>query len=176
MYSPESPCIVYDHNAWWSDDWKIGDYQTRFDFSAPFFDQFQKFVQTIPCPGLYNSNNENSQYNNYMIGCKNSYMSSVAYYGSENILYSHWIFNSKDIIDSIQIYDSEKCYNSVHLNNCNNCNTLIRSSNCTDCLFSQYLVGCTDCLLCSGLFQKQYHIMNIPYSKDEYGKKKKEFL
>ncbi len=103
-------------------------------------------------------------------------MSSVVYYGCENILYSRWIFESKDIIDSFLVYVSEKCYGCIHIKNCNNCRNLIASNNCSDCLFGKYLIGCRDCLLCSSLSQKQYCILNKQYTKEEYEKKKKEFL
>ncbi|MEI6710896.1 MAG: hypothetical protein WCK88_01165 [bacterium] len=103
-------------------------------------------------------------------------MSSVVYYGCENILYSRWIFESKDIIDSFLVYVSEKCYGCIHIKNCNNCRNLIASNNCSDCLFGKYLVGCRDCLLCSSLSQKQYCILNKQHTKEEYEKKKKEFL
>lgn len=139
MYHPLTQKVVYDHEAWWTDAWDVVKYQKVFDFDRPFFEQFQDFYAPIPFPALYNSNNENCHFNNFMIGCKNCYMSSVVYYGSENVLYSRWTFASKDIVDSYQVYDSEKCFNVGQVNKCNSCQYMTRSSNCSNCFYSQYL-------------------------------------
>jgi len=80
MYAPTTEKIVYDHELWWTDIWDPLSYNKKFDFSRTFFEQFRDFYMTVPFPGLYNSNNENCHFNNFMIGCKGCYMSSVVYY------------------------------------------------------------------------------------------------
>lgn len=103
-------------------------------------------------------------------------MSAVVYYGSENILYSRWVFESRDIIDSLLVYASEQCSACIQINNCHGCRSLVQSNNCADCFFGKYLIGCKDCLLCSSLSQKQYCILNEQFSREQYEEKKKDFL
>ncbi|EKE29827.1 MAG: hypothetical protein ACD_2C00091G0013 [uncultured bacterium (gcode 4)] len=175
MYSPDKPYKIYEQSEWWSDKWDPMSYWQDFDFSRWFFGQFEEMMLKIPRLWLLNSENENCNFNNYIRWCKNSYLSSVVYYGSEDIYYSSWIWSSKNIFDSYNINESENCYNWVFLDKCFNTMHLISSTNCRDCYFSKNLIGCSDCMLCTNLDNKKYHIENKEYTKEEYYKKLEEF-
>lgn len=70
--------------------------------------------------------------------------------------------------------DCERCTSSTHcrqsrdLLSCNHCEA------CERCAQSSYLTQCFDCTSCTycfacvGLVQKDFHILNVPYSRSEY--------
>jgi hypothetical protein len=59
----------------------------------------------------------------------------------------------------------DRCYRALFSRDC---------ADCHDIYLCQDLVGCSDCFGCIGLRQKQFHIFNQPYSKEDYHKKLKE--
>lgn len=80
----------------------------------------------------------------------------------------------KDSYDVTILEDSELCYNisSSHIiHNCNCCYFCVTSS---DCDHSELLFDCKHCFGCISLHHKSYHILNKPYSKEEYFEKAAE--
>jgi len=78
----------------------------------------------------------------------------------------------KDSVDCCFGDGAELCYEcfSFGLNtyNCNFC-SYVRSS--SECEYSELLFSCKNCFGCVGLQNKEFHILNTPYSKEEYFKK-----
>jgi hypothetical protein len=64
--------------------------------------------------------------------------------------------------------DCSHCRESERLVDCHHC------IECADCIRSSYLVrcsamsGCSYCFGCVGLARKDFHILNQPYSRQEY--------
>src|SRR3989344_8834739 len=48
IYNPEYPGLVYCQTCWWSDKWDRYAYGREFDFSRPFFEQFQELRLKVP--------------------------------------------------------------------------------------------------------------------------------
>lgn len=65
MYSPEKPYKVYEQDFWRGDKWDALDYSRKFDFSRPFFEQFNELVLDVPDFSLCTIGNENSDYTNH---------------------------------------------------------------------------------------------------------------
>ena len=73
------------------------------------------------------------------------------------------------------------CSHCVDCRNCQSCAYCVQSENCTN---SAYLVmcrtlsDCTYCFGCVGLQKKDFHILNVPFNRQEYfkivGRLKKE--
>ena len=62
------------------------------------------------------------------------------------------------------VYESVSCgINLFNLRFCFMC-----SENCSDLLYCWHCIGCRDCFGCVGLRNKQYHILNQPFSKEAY--------
>jgi len=74
IYSPDKAYKVYDQDTWWSDSWNALDYGRDFDFSKTFFSQFNDLLHDVPRYNLYNFDNENSQYVQYLPHSKNCYL------------------------------------------------------------------------------------------------------
>jgi len=89
VYAPNSPYKVYGLDEWWGDRWDALEYGRDFDFTRPFFEQFNELLLAVPRLALFNAKTENSEYVNYTTETKDSYLSSVVYYGCESIYHSY---------------------------------------------------------------------------------------
>ena len=74
MFSPEKNVKVIDRDIWWSDKFDGREYGRDFDFSKPFFEQFEKLIQEVPYAHIATFDNENSLYTNYSGWNKNCYL------------------------------------------------------------------------------------------------------
>src|SRR3989344_4271139 len=47
IYRPETKVTIYCQDCWWSDSWDAMTYAREYDFSRPFFVQFQELLQSV---------------------------------------------------------------------------------------------------------------------------------
>jgi len=126
-----------------------------------------------PLKNLNVVNGVNSDYSNNITEPKNCYLCFNAGY-VEDCMYSHGMSDCRNCVDVSHLSKCETCYDSFWLTSgtknigCNNCESSL------NLWFSKNCVGCSDCLGCVGLRNKQYHIWNQPYSKEEYQTKLNE--
>lgn len=176
IYSPDkSDYKIFAVDEWWKDDWDAIDYGRDFDFTRPFFEQFDEFMHIVPRHALYNKNTENCEYANYVEGIKNCYMTVVSYFNSENCHYCYRTYNSKNNLDLNFAVKSENCYESLFIDGCYSCKYSLRLKNCRNCSFCMDLESCSDCLFCNNLKHKQYCIENKQLSKEEYDNELKNY-
>ncbi|OGZ83739.1 MAG: hypothetical protein A2401_00165 [Candidatus Staskawiczbacteria bacterium RIFOXYC1_FULL_38_18] len=166
---------IYSQEKWWSDDWDPKSYGKEYDFSKSFFEQWLDLFREVPHPTLYTAHATmiDSPYCNGASELKNCYLCFRSDY-SENCAYTNTMSRLKDCFDVAFINDSELCYEVV---NSNKCYRAFWSQDCDDShdiWFSKDLTGCFDCMGCINLRNKQYHILNQPYTKEEYAIKVKE--
>ncbi len=176
VYSPDKPYKVYCSPCWWSDKWDGLEFGQDYDSSRSFFEQFQELQLKVPYMNLVVGYTTlvNSEYVNYVGYLKNCYLIYNSDLG-ENILYSSMTVRNKDSMDSIMLGESELCYWDI---NCGRDFKVFFSEDCDSChdvYFSKNLIGCSNCFGCINLRNKNYHIFNKPYSKEEYQEKLKEF-
>ena len=130
-------------------------------------------MNITPNINLWGLGNTNSEYTNYTGYSKNIYLSNAT--NCEDIYYSRLTEGSKNLIDCYYVYTSEFCYENFITRKIYNSNFL---NNCSDCLDSNFLFdcrNCSNCFMCFGLRNKNYHIRNVKYSKEEYFKTIKTF-
>ncbi|MFA6353878.1 MAG: hypothetical protein WCW93_03015 [Candidatus Paceibacterota bacterium] len=173
MFHLDTDVVVYDHDLWWSDQWEPTDYGQEYDFSKPFFEQFQELLHKTPLANLGNSNCIGSPYGNHNADCKYCYL-TYASFQNERTHYALGAISSKDCIDAYKINKSELSYNNTL------CNGLYKthfSHDSDDSINSFFLEDCNnlqDCIGCVNLRNKSRCILNVQYSKEEYEKKKEE--
>jgi hypothetical protein len=65
--SPDKKYKVYSQEFWWSDNWNALDYGRDFDFSRPFFEQYEELYTEVPQVSLITdyTKDENSAYTNF---------------------------------------------------------------------------------------------------------------
>ncbi|MBL4693985.1 zinc-ribbon domain containing protein [Candidatus Gracilibacteria bacterium] len=174
LFGDHHDMVVYDSKIWWGDDWNALDYGREFDFSRPFFEQFDELSRSVPYPNLFTAHGENSDYTNYNIYNKNSYLCFAGNY-AEDCLYCYTAERCKDCVDCLFVWYSELCYECVHCEDCYALKYSLHSRNCSNSYFLEDCIGCKDCFMCYGLTQKQYCVLNKQYSKEEYEKLLAEF-
>jgi len=175
IYNPKSPHKIYDHKYWWSDKWDALEYARNYDFSKPFFKQFQELFLKTPQISISIDNTViNSSYCNSTVFAKNCYL--VTNSGEvENVVLSNRVTYCKDSMDLYIADKLELCCECLY---CYDSYKLFFSNHCHSCVESYFLYDCRNCQNCFGcvnLRNKKYHIFNKPYSKAEYFKKLKEF-
>ncbi|MBI2024128.1 hypothetical protein HYT00_01955 [Candidatus Giovannonibacteria bacterium] len=176
MWQKNVPFPVYCQECWWSDKWDGIGFGREFDESKSFLEQFAELQKLIPRPQYFNYESARlvrSPYANCSGDLEDCYLVFATQY-SRNCAYTHYLNNGKDSFDMLYSDKAERCYDSQDIENCYNVSFSVSSSNCVDSMFLFDCKNCNDCLGCSGLRNKKYHILNKPFSKEEYEKKKKE--
>lgn len=179
IYSPEPlagrehPFTVYCQECWWSDKWDPLMFGMDIDISKSFFEQFKELQARVPRVALSNTNSENSEYTNYTANNKNCYLVFSNSYGhNEDCYYGTCFSKNRNCVDGIQLEDCELSYDSL---DCISCFRLVKGQMCMQCSDSTFLEdcrNCSNCFMCKGLRNKEYCILNVQYSKDEYEKKR----
>lgn len=169
MYPPDSPFKVYDQDVWWSDCWDATQYGRDFDFSRPFFEQFRELQLAVPRVALVNKQSENSEYTNHSGKNKNCFMSAVVF-GCEDVYYSDWIIDHcRDIADCSYLLEGcELCYETYYAWGCYRAVFCDLVKRCSELWFGYDCVNVKNSFLCWNLRNKEYHIRNKPYSKEDY--------
>jgi len=173
IYSPDKPFVVYPRDYWWSDEWDPMQYGREYDFGKPFFVQFRELLESVPVSGVFSSNVVESPYCNHVGYLKNCYL-TFASWECENVNYSDKAEFSKDSFDLYLAKKCERCYWTVDSEDSYRLFFSAESSGCTDSAFLFDCRNCQNCFGCVELRNKQYHIFNKPYSKEDYEQKIRE--
>lgn len=132
-----------------------------------FFEQFEKLRLNVPRLALMNFQGERSPYGNFTFRCIDCYYSIGSDF-LKNSHYNYWGYHNKNSVDCSYCRDCDECYECLDCLNCYDCSYL---QDCEDCRGSSYCFDCQslqDCFACIGLWRKQYHIYNKPYTKEKY--------
>jgi hypothetical protein len=173
-YSPESKITVYKKEEWWSDKWDPTDYGKDYDFSRPFFEQFDDLLNSVPLMSLLVDSNINSDYVNQSGWGKNCYLCFCSDHDAD-CLYLQDVYFSKNVLDSLYCYSLEFSFECV---DCKDSYKLFYSQNSSNCSESWYLydcINCKNCFACTGLRNKEFCFFNEQLTKDEYIKRISEF-
>ena len=167
LYSKDKNYNIYCYDCWFSDKWDVMSYGRDYDFSIPFFAQFQSLQKAVPRASLYRDNFISSDYCNYGMDFKECYL-LFGGRGNERVYFGNQIVDSRDSMD---IAFSAKIEFSYETFECMRVNQLFFSRYSFDCVDSAYLIDCRNCMSCFGcvgLVNKKYCIWNVQYSKEEY--------
>ena len=173
LYSPDSGLKIYCNKCWWSDKWDPKSYAVDYDFTKPFFIQYDELLKRVPQIAIVNDDgiaSINCEYTHDWWFSKNCYMTFSGWH-VENVMYSFFILKGKDIMDCANLMTE-----SQWLYECTSSGTSFQlkySHSCKACIDSQFLydcTNCTNCFMCYGLQNKTYHFKNKQYTKEEYEK------
>jgi len=175
QHHADTPFPVYSVDAWWSDKWDAMDHGQDFDFSRPFFEQFQELKNKVPHIGQYviGGTLENSDYTNCTGYIKDCYLIFEADY-DEKCFYGNNIYHSNSCAEVAYVTKCELCYECTDCTDCYNLKYSQDCQNCNDSYFLKNCLGCTDSIGCINQVRKKYMIFNKQYTKEEYEKKKVE--
>lgn len=175
LYSEDKPFTVYLESAWSGDGWDALSYGTDFDFSKPFFPQFEALMVRVPRRGMHqDGSSDNCDYTAFGMNNKNSYLAFSCFL-CEDVYYSSWTMgkNSMECLVCVgaellyECVDCQKCYHCFYCHDCADCHDAILLEDCRNC---------HHCLCCKNLRNKEYHIYNKPVSKEEFEAKRKDLV
>lgn len=167
IFAENSKITAYCTSCFWGDRWDAIDDGKDYDFTKSFFEQYYQLQKIVPREALGQKNNENCEYSNGDVRCKNCTLTfdcveSINCYNSQVAVYS------KDLIDSDSVMNADHTYESFASNNIYNTKFVYFSDDCLDSSFLFNCVGCSNCFGCVNLRNQKYCIWNIKYTKDEY--------
>lgn len=172
MYSPDAPFPVWHGKEWWDPDFDATEFGRAVDLNRPLFEQLQELQQVVPRMHMFTyalDRMVNSDYTNCSGDLKDCYMTFCCA-RNERCMYSTAINDSYGCVDNFFVHKGDNCYDCIDIENCH---SIVSSQSCKQCYDSYYLYdcrGCRNCIACAGLRQKEYHILNKPYSKEEFEK------
>ena len=176
IYRSEAPFPVYKQEYWKSDAWDGASYGRDFDFSRPFFEQYEELRRVVPHLALVNARSENSEYTNQAQDNKDCYM-LVTSNTSEKCMYGSWCQNTCFFLsDCYMAEGSEFCYECINITKCSSCLWCRDCQECVNVYFSINCRGCTYCFGCVGLRNKKNCWFNEQLTKQEYEKRYREFV
>lgn len=171
IYAADKKNKVYEQEVWRTDQWNALSYGRNFDFSRPFFDQFQDLFLAVPHPASgYRFGSENCDYTTYQNHSKNCYLTFGSGY-MEDCAYTNWTYYAKNCLDALGSEHIEWCYELVDCNKMYGCTHCQDSSDLTDSHYCYDCHSCQDCFGCVGLKQKRFCFLNEQLSEKEYREK-----
>lgn len=174
IYNPDYKGKVYCLKCFWSDDWDRKETGMDFDFSRPFFEQFQELRDKTPKVTVAHFRSVNSPFTNQSQDLKNCYF-TFSSDASEDCMYGNWFFSCKQSQDCSIVYSSERIYECLDTSRSFNSTYLTDCKQCIDSHFLKDCHNCHDCFGCVGLRGKSYCMFNEQFTKEEYFKKLNEF-
>ncbi|MCR4328162.1 MAG: hypothetical protein NUV53_01455 [Patescibacteria group bacterium] len=168
MYSAGTVFPVYCLDCYRSDRWDPLSHGAEYDFSKPFFEQFKELKLRVPrAERVIQGDPTGNAFCNRASYNKNSYLLVRANY-NENSRYSYNLWDCRDSADCFNAHKSELSYQCVDVAECYNVQYCQECRQCRDSLFLFDCRNCMQCAGCAGLRNKQYYILNRPYTKEEY--------
>ena len=166
-YPAASRWPVYSPSSWWSDRWNALTFGREFDFSRPFFGQFQELCNKVPQPAVQGVQVENCDYSNHAFHSKDCYM-IFGCVRNEHCLYGHIVWNCEHCVDSLYLFECQWCSHSIDCLGCYDVHYSTESVNCSESYFLHDCRNCSNCFGCTNLRNKSYCLFNKQYSKEEY--------
>lgn len=175
MYDPESPAALIDERQWYQDSHDAMQYGREIRPNEAFFEQWKAFSPTVPLPAtISDPESDNCSWSLYELEFKNCY----ATYGGvrcSDLLYGDMCIDTSNTLDAAFMVQSEWLYDCIEGFGCSQTFFSDSCVQCRDVYFSYGCNNCTDCFACVNLENKQYCILNVQYSKEEYFETIKKF-
>ena len=139
----------------------------EYDFSRPFFEQWNDLLRSVILPPLSKTNCEDSEYVNGAQNVKSCYL-CFAVWDCRDCMYCLSISRCNDCLDLVFSRECQFCYSSVSLIRCYEVHNSKDCKDCTECFGCYDCQSCTKCYGCVGLFHQEHCIFNEKVSKEKY--------
>lgn len=173
-YSPDLNQPVFCRECWHSEKWDARDYGQDFDFTRPFFEQFDELRKKTPALSLNSQGNcVNSDYIHLAGWSKNCYLIMHADF-CEDCYYGYGFKKNLFCVDGFYNLHCELCYDCVDVHKCYGLTGCQECNTCNSSAFLRDCIGCNDCFCCVGLRNQSYCFKNEKLSKEDYKAKMKK--
>ena len=169
-YTPETEFPVIDNALWWQPENDAKDFAQPIDFSRSISEQMSDLRRVVPRMSNFNYADDrlvNSSYANCAGDLKDCYLVFAAA-RDEHCMYCTYINDCFSCVDCFFTHGSTNCYEGVDLQRCHSVFYSADSRECSESYFLYDCRNCTHCIGCVGLRNKQYHIFNRPFSREEF--------
>ncbi|MDO8664511.1 MAG: hypothetical protein Q7K44_03150 [Candidatus Liptonbacteria bacterium] len=161
--------VFYCNECFWADDWDGLQYGREFDFSRPFFEQFNELYKQVPkhmSNSMFNTNSD------YVVNARED---KDCYLGDEmdlsvRSMYGYAVQRCVDCVDCHYINDCEIGYELVKCERCYACFYCFDSHNCNNSAFLAGCRGVSNSLFCTNLRNVKNHLFNKPVTSEEIKK------
>lgn len=133
-------------------------------------EKFWEFVKSQPTSALAIKNSENCS-GNFIKNCKDC-VGVFRALDSENVRYADFAINMRDSMHTSVSANGEELYETASV--AAHSSRVKFSYQTRTCIDSEFLVNCrnvSNCFACVGLENKQFCILNVQYTEEEYYKK-----
>ena len=171
IYNANTTFPVYYQECWWSDKWDSISYGSEYDLNKSFFEQYKELRNMVPRVAIINKGGVDSPYTNLSANNKNCYF-LIESSNNEDRIHSYWLENQcKSVVDSSFLTRVEIAYESLLSWQSFKLFFSKDSRECSDSYFLNNCVNVSHSLCCINLRNKQNHIFNEPFSKEDYEQK-----
>jgi hypothetical protein len=152
--------------------WDAVDYAQDIDWSRPFLEQWKELYQKVPRYALWKPGGamQNSEYTNYSIDNKNSYL-SYSIVRCEDVAYSENIDDSKECFDCLYMKAGELCYENIDSSKNSRCAYTFQCRDSIDCWFIFDCANSQNCFMSANLRNSRYIFRGEQLSREEYLKR-----
>lgn len=173
IFPPHATYRVFCQSCWYAEERNDKAEGMDYDFSRPFFEQFDELMHRAPQLGIIGMNNQNSEYSESVANCKNVYLISESS-NCEDCSYCYWIQKTLDCLDCGYLHECESCYEVTDSVNCYNLKYSQNCSTCSDSLFLDNCKSCSHCAFCTNLRQAKFCFFNQQLSEAAFQQKLQE--
>lgn len=120
-------------------------------------------------PRLYMRGHSNEHiFGDYVTNAKNGYM----IFGANEVEDSGYVYDEvyhvRDCFDVTHTHNSELCSDTGSCDYSYGCHDCFIIVSCRDCYHCNFCEQCEHCFMCANLKHKKFHILNEPYSEEDY--------
>jgi hypothetical protein len=165
----------YCNDCFWSDKWDGLEHGQDYDFSRPFFEQFEEIYKQVPkhiSNSMYQTNSD------YVINARED---KDCYLGDEmdlsvRSLYGYAVQRCTDCVDCHYVNDCEIGYQLVKCEKCYSCFYCFDSHNCNNSAFLMSCRGVSNSLFCTNLRGGKDYLFNKKVTKEDIEKARREYF
>ncbi len=166
-YNPAYKYLICTQDEYWSDQVDNSQFGREYDFSRPFFEQWNELMHAVYLLPLTNTNNENSEYVNGGQDMKNCYL-CFACSQAQDCLYCFTHYHGNDNIECANANKCQFCYHCSDVENCYESQNCVECETCSNCIGCIDCTGCSFCTGCVGIEHRQYCFFNEKLSPEQY--------
>ncbi|HQH27069.1 MAG TPA: hypothetical protein PLP17_06705, partial [Oligoflexia bacterium] len=166
-YNPDYGYKICTLDEFWSERIDNTEFGAGYDFTRPFFEQFDELLRRVYMQPLNLTNAEGSDYVNGANNVRNCYLCfSVA--ESQDCFYCIRQYFGNDNAGCVGSNRSQFCYDCVDIDGCCECHHGQDLRSCGGCFGCFDCAGCKNCVGCVGLRSTEFCIFNEQKTKKEY--------
>lgn len=132
--------------------------------------KIEKLREKFPHPPMHQIGSD-SVTGDYITNSKNCFYCFHAEAVEDSMYLYDEIARLKDCVDCTHIQDSELCYNLMSAYGCYKVDSSWWVTDSQDCSYCVCIQSCNNLFLCTYMQRKEYCILNVQYSREEYFKR-----